>query len=88
MLSNNSRSNYFWAEALGYACYLVNRLSLSAIGGKTLLEAWSEKVAQDYDSLRAFGCPAYYHVKEDKLNPRARKGIFVGFEKGVKGYKI
>ena len=38
MLSNNSISKYFWAEALAYACYLVNRLPSSAIGGKTLLE--------------------------------------------------
>ena len=32
--------------------------------------------------------PAYYLVKEDKLDPRAKKGVFVGFKKGVKGYKI
>ena len=37
--------------------------------------------------LRVFGCPAYYHVKE-KLDPRAKKVVFVGFKKGVKGYKI
>ena len=77
-------TKYFWTEALAYACYLVNRLSSSAIGGKTPLEVWSEKVTQDYDSLRVFGCPAYYHVKEDKLDTRARKGMFVGFKKGIK----
>ena len=38
--------------------------------------------------LRVFRCPTYYHVKEDKLGPRARKRVFVGFKKGVKGYKI
>jgi len=52
------------------------------------LKVWSRKVAQDYDSLRVFNYPAYYHVKKDKLNPRARKGLFIGFKKGVKGYKI
>jgi len=26
--------------------------------------------------------------KEDKLGPRARKGVFIGFKKDVKGYKI
>ena len=31
---------------------------------------------------------AYYHVKEDKLDPRAKKGVFVGFMKGIKCYKI
>ena len=52
------------------------------------MEAWSKRVAQDYNSLQIFGCPAYYHVKEDKLDPRARKHVFIGFKKGVKGYKI
>ena len=58
------------------------------IGGKTPLEAWSGRVAQDYDSLRVFDCPAYYHVKEEKLHLKARKGVFVELKKGVKGYKI
>jgi len=38
--------------------------------------------------LRVFGCPAYYHIKEDKLDPRAKKSVFIGFKKGVKGNKI
>ena len=37
MLSNVSISKSFWAEALAYACHLVNRLPLSAIGDKTPL---------------------------------------------------
>ena len=61
---------------------------MSAIGGKTPLEVWSEKSAPDYDLLRVFGCPAYYHIKEDNLDPRAKKRLFVGFKKGIKGYKI
>ena len=63
----------FGLRLLAYACYLVNRLPSSAIGGKTPLEVWSRKTAPDYDSLRVFGCPAYYHVKEDKLDSRAKK---------------
>ena len=88
MLSNTSISISFWAEALAYACYLVNMLSSSAVGGKTPVGVWSKRVAQDYDSLRVFDCPTYYHVKEDKLSPIARKGVFVGFKKSVKCYKI
>ena len=52
------------------------------------MEAWSEKLAQDYDLLRIFGCPAFYHVKKDKLDPKKKKGVFVGFKKDIKGYKI
>ena len=81
MLSNAGLSKNFWAEALVYACYLVNRLPSSAIGGKTPLKVWSGKASQDYNSLRVFGCSGHYHVKEDKLDPRANKGVFVGFKK-------
>jgi len=73
MLSNAGLPKSFWAKALVYAYYLVNKLSLSTIGGKTPLEVLSGKVAQDYNLLRVFGCPAYYHVKENKLDPRAKK---------------
>ncbi|KAH9782717.1 Integrase catalytic domain-containing protein [Citrus sinensis] len=88
MLSNAGLDKKFWAEAMSYASHLVNRLPSTAIGGKTPIEMWSGKHAQDYDSLRIFGCPAYYHVKDGKLDPRARKSIFVGFKGGVKGFKL
>ncbi|KAH9782763.1 retrovirus-related pol polyprotein from transposon TNT 1-94-like protein [Citrus sinensis] len=88
MLSNAGLDKKFWAEAVSYASHLVNRLPSAAIGGKTPMKMWSEKYAQDYDSLRVFGCPAYYHVKDGKLDPRARKAIFMGFKGGVKGFKL
>ena len=88
MLSNVKLSKFFWVELLTYAYHLINRMPLPAIGGKTLLEVWSKKVGKDYDALRIFGCLAYYHVKEDKLGPRARKDVFVGFKKSVNGYKV
>ena len=81
-------SKSFQAEALACTCYLINRLPSFAIGGKAPLEAWSEKVAQNYDSLQVFLCSAYYHIKEDRLGLRARKDVFVGFKKDIKGYKI
>jgi len=84
MLSNAELLKNFWAETLTYACYLVNRLPPSAIGGKTPLEVWSGKPAQDYDSLKVFACLAYCHIKEDKLNPREKKGVFVRFKRGIK----
>ena len=60
----------------------------SPIGGKTPLAVWLGKVVQDYDSLRVFGCPTHYYVKKDKLDSRAEKGVFVGFKREIKGYKI
>ena len=35
-----------------------------------------------------FGCLVYYHVTDSKLDPRAKKAKFIGFSKGVKGYRL
>ena len=35
-----------------------------------------------------FGCIAYYHVKDNKLDNRAKKAIFFGYARGVKGYRL
>jgi len=48
---------------------------------------WIGKVPS-YRNLRTFGCTAYIHVDEGKLKPRSEKGIFLGYPKGVKGYKV
>ncbi|KAH9656842.1 Integrase catalytic domain-containing protein [Citrus sinensis] len=42
----------------------------------------------DYAKLRIFGCIAYAHVKQGKLEPRALKCRFMGYPKGVKGYRL
>ena len=88
MLSNAGLGKNFWAEAVTYAQHLVNRLPSSAINGKTPLEVWSGKPATDYDTLHIFGSTAYYHVVESKLDPRAKKALFMGFNPGVKGYRL
>jgi len=70
-----------------YASHLINKLSSSAIGGKTPMEMWSGKATSNYDMFRVFGCPAYYHVIDEKLEPKARKIVFLGFKRGVEYYK-
>ncbi|KAH9685181.1 Integrase catalytic domain-containing protein [Citrus sinensis] len=44
--------------------------------------------AANYLGLKIFGCAAYAHVKQGKLEPRALKCVFLGYLKGVKGYKL
>ncbi|KAJ4719824.1 Retrovirus-related Pol polyprotein from transposon TNT 1-94 [Melia azedarach] len=87
MLSNAELTRRFCAEAVSTACYLINRGPHTGINLKTPFEVWSGKSA-DYSNLRAFGCTVYYHVNEGKLEPRAKKGVFVGYGDGVKGYRI
>ena len=88
MLSNAGLGKQFWAEAVMYASHLINRLPSSAQNGKTPSEVWFGKPANDYDTLRVFGSTAYYHVKESKLDPMAKKALFMGVTSGVKGYRL
>ena len=88
MLSNAGLGKQFWAKAVMYASHLINRLPSSAQNPKTPLEVWSGKPINDYDTLHVFGSTAYYHVKESKLDPRAKKALFMGVALGVKGYRL
>ena len=87
MLSNSGLSKDFWAEAINTACYLVNRSPSTAIECKTHFEVWSSTPA-DYSNLRVFGCPAYAHMNDGKLEPRAKKCIFLGYALGTKGNRL
>ncbi|KAG9453140.1 hypothetical protein H6P81_006044 [Aristolochia fimbriata] len=87
MLSNAGLGKEFWSEATSMACYLMNRSPSTAIECKTLEEVWSGTPA-GYSDLKIFGCPAYMHDNEGKLEPRAKKCIFLGYASGVKGYRL
>ncbi|KAG8473613.1 hypothetical protein CXB51_036044 [Gossypium anomalum] len=74
-------------EATSTACFLINRSPSVAIEKKTLQEVWSGNPA-NYSDLKIFGCPAYAHVDNGKLEPRSIKCVFLGYKAGVKGYKL
>lgn len=38
--------------------------------------------------FRVFGCPAYAYVNDGKLEPKAKKCIFLGYTDGVRGYRL
>jgi len=87
MLSNAHMNKRFWAETANTACYLINRSPSIPLNKKTPSEVWSSTPA-DYSHLRVFGCTAYAHVDNGKLEPRAIKCLFLGYGSGVKGYKL
>ena len=87
IISNAGLTKDFWAETINMAYYVVNRAPSTALNFKTPKEVWSGTPA-DYSDLKMFGCPAYMHVNEGKLEPRAKKCIFLGYASGVKGYRL
>ena len=88
MLSNAGLGKQLWAEAVMYASHLINRLPSTELNDKTPLEVWSGKPINYYDTLHLFGSTAYYHVKESKLDQRAKNALFMGVASGVKGYRL
>ena len=87
ILNESGLPKVFWAEAVNTAVYVINRSPSSGIGDKVPEEVWSKSVPK-LDHLRRFGCVCYYHSDNGKLQPRAKKGIFIGYPGGVKGYKV
>ena len=87
MLSTTGLPRFFWVETVMTTKHLINRCPSTAIGLKTPQEVWSRKPT-NYLNLKVFRCTTYAHVKQNKLQPKALKCIFIGYPNGVKGYKL
>jgi hypothetical protein len=83
----------FWGDAILTATFLINRMPSRVLQFKTPLHTLSQ-----YHSLtsllnippKVFGCICYIHVyqhQRGKMDPRARKCLFVGYSATQKGYK-
>lgn len=87
LLSETGLSESFWAEASSNVVYMINITPSIPLELKVPEEVWSGRVPE-YSHMRRFGCLVYYHADQGKLKPRAKKGVFLGYPQGVKGYRI
>lgn len=87
MLSESGLDKKFWAEAVSTSVYLINKSPSSTMENKIPEELWTS-VISNLSRLRRFGCIVYVHSQEGKLDPRAKKGVFVGYPSGVKGFRV
>jgi hypothetical protein len=90
MLSGAKLEQEFWKDAVGTACYLVNRSPSSVLDEKMPHEVWNVK-KPSLEHLSVFGRDAYVHVQKEnriKLDNKFEKCIFVGYKDGIKGYKL
>ena len=71
MLVSAKLSKGCWGEAVNTTVY-VNRYPLIALNFKVPEEVWSG-MKPEYGHLKLFGCDAYAHVNQGKLEPRAKK---------------
>ena len=80
---------FFWGEIVNTVIHLLNRAPTKSHQGKTPYEAWSNIKPQVYH-LRIFMCVV--HVKKHsgslkKLEGRSTPMVFIGCERGMKGYR-
>lgn len=83
----------YWADAITYAVYLMNRVPSRVLSFRTPLEQLDNHVTIS-SSLhlqpRVFGCTVYVHLHKNqrsKLDPCAEKCIFLGFSPQQNGYQ-
>ena len=87
LLYNSRLLKSFWANTIVIAYFLVNFSLSMVIDKKTLKKVWSGTLA-NYTDLKIFGCSAYAHIDNGKLEPRIRKCVFLRYMSGIKGYKL
>jgi len=88
MLKAKCMPNYFWAEAITYAVYLINRSPTRSVPNTTSIEACSG-FKSNVQHLKVFGSITYGHVPKaarSKLDDKAVKTIFFGYKH--EGYKL
>ncbi|XP_057734746.1 uncharacterized protein LOC130950242 [Arachis stenosperma] len=80
----------FWNFALLHAVYIINRIPSTFLQNKSPFQLLYQTFP-DLSDLKIFGCLAYactITAGRHKLDPRARKSIFLGFREGVKGFVL
>jgi hypothetical protein len=90
MIQSKGLSLKYWAEAINYANYIVNRTPTKALENITPEEDWT-KIKPDVSHFLVFGSIAWAHIPDEKrkaLQPKSEKCIFVGYYEDVKGYRL
>lgn len=78
-----------WAEAVNTSIYLLNRRPRES-DKKIPFELWSKKKIT-LSHVRKFGSEAYVHIPKQfrsKFESKAKKMIFVGYERNSKNYRM
>ena len=80
----------YWAEAVTAAVYLRNLTPTRAISEGSPFEAWNGR-RPNLAHLRVWGCTAYARIPKEnrkKLDPNAKRCVFVGYATTTKQYKL
>ena len=90
MLHDQYLPMHLWEEAARTTVYVQNCTRHKVLENRTPDEIFSGKKPK-VSHLRIFGCLVYVHIskeKRTKLDPLGKKGIFLGYSKSSKAYRI
>ncbi|KAG2758433.1 hypothetical protein Pcac1_g29419 [Phytophthora cactorum] len=90
MLHHAKLNKRFWAEAAMTAIYVKNRLP-SPRSSTRLRSRSCTSPSRVWKHMRVFGCRTYILTpkeKRSKWDPKARAGVFLGYEEVSKAYRL
>jgi len=85
---------YLWGNVLLTACYLINQLPSRVLQYETHVQVLqnhfpTSRIITNL-TLKVFGCLCYVYIPNiflSKLDPKAKKCVFLGYASNKKGYK-
>lgn len=80
----------FWTYFISHVVHIINRIPILLLHDMSPFEKLYNKKPY-YSTLRSFGCLSYVSTlnrNRTTFDARFDKGVFIGFETGMKGYKI
>lgn len=92
MINSRNLGKEFWAEAINTAVYVINRTGPTNVENKSPAQLWfSNDKPFNATLLKEFGVEVAALIpkqKRQKLDPKSRIGIFVGYGEQTKGYRV
>ncbi|GJR70462.1 retrovirus-related pol polyprotein from transposon TNT 1-94 [Tanacetum coccineum] len=90
MLNEQSLPQKFWCNAVDTSTYILNRILIRAILGKTPYEILRGR-KPTLDNFRVFGSKCFILNTKDyltKFDPKSYEGVFLGYSQNSKAYII
>jgi hypothetical protein len=90
MLNEHNLPQYFWAEGVNTACYVINRTIIRNTLNKTPYKLWKYR-KPNIGYFKNFGCKCFVLNDRDnlgKFDAKSDEGIFLGYSSNSKAYRV
>nr|GEV61591.1 retrovirus-related Pol polyprotein from transposon TNT 1-94 [Tanacetum cinerariifolium] len=90
VLNEQSIPQKFWCNAIDTSTYIINKISIRRILGKTPYELLRGR-KPNLNYFKVFGCKCFILNTKDyltKFDPKSYEGVFVGYSQNSKAYII